>query len=217
MRYAERLRRILAPDVRRALRRLSTPEKIQDHLDTLPVNVELSGETYMSAQRTLAARTAHCFEGALLAAAALAYHGARPLLMDFQAGDGDEDHVIALFRRNRRWGAISKTNHAILRYRDPVYRTPRELAMSYFHEYHHENGNKTMRTYSAPFDLSRYAPERWVTATGELHWLVAALDACRHFPSVPNSRWRILRKTSRLERDMLAMKEWPDPRKRTRA
>ncbi len=213
-RYRDRLRKLLTPGERRLLQELSTPQKIQSHLDTLPVNFEMAGETYMSARRILAARTAHCFEGALLAAAALACHGEKPLLMDFQTTTEDEDHILALFTRNGFWGAISKTNHAILRYRDPVYRTPRELAMSYFHEYHLESGNKTLRAFSTPFDLSRFAPEKWVTAEGELQWLADALDSCRHFPAVPDQNRSLLRKTSQLERQMLALKEWPDPRKK---
>ncbi len=213
-RYADRLKRLLTPGERRQLRKLSTPEKIQDHLDSLPVNFEITGETYMSVRRILAAKTAHCFEGALLAAAALAYHGDRPLLMDFQTTSEDEDHIIALFTRNGFWGAISKTNHATLRYRDPVYKTPRELAMSYFHEYHLESGNKTLRAFSTPFGLTRYPPDTWITAQTELQWLADALDTCRHFPAVPINNRRLLRKTSQLERDMLDLKEWPDLRKK---
>jgi hypothetical protein len=213
-RYAERMKRLLTPSERRQLRKWSTPEKIQDHLDSLPVNFEVTGETYMSVRRILASRTAHCFEGALLAAAALAFHGEKPLLMDFQTTPEDEDHIIALFTRNGFWGAISKTNHATLRYRDPIYRTPRELAMSYFHEYHLESGNKTLRAFSTPFDLAKYSPERWLTAETELQWLADALDSCRHYPAVPNGDRRLLRATSQVERAMLALTEWPDPRKK---
>ena len=212
LRSAERLKALLTPGERRVLRAASTPQKIQDLLDTLPVNYEVTGETYMSVRRILATRRAHCFEGALLAAAALAFHGERPLLMDFQTSPEDEDHVIALFTRGGHWGALSKTNHATLRYRDAVYRTPRELAMSYFHEYHLESGRKTLRAFSAPFDLSRYAPQRWLTAEGELDWLATALDTCRHFPALPKTTRRLLRKTSPVERRMLALTDWPDPR-----
>jgi hypothetical protein len=212
--YRDRLKLLLSPGERRQLQKLSTPQKIQSHLDSLPINFEMSGETYMSVRRITAANTAHCFEGALLAAGALAYHGEKPLLMDFQTTLEDEDHVIALFTRNGYWGALSKTNHAILRYRDPVYKTPRELAMSYFHEYHLESGNKTLRAFSTPFDLTRYAPEKWITAETELQWLADALDSCRHFPAVPKINQRMIRKTSELERNMLALKEWPDPRKK---
>lgn len=195
-------------DMQGLMERLDTPQKMQDYLDSLPINFETRGETYMSPRRMLAAGRAHCFEGALFAAACLAYHGRKPLLLDIQTTPNDDEHVVALFRQNGLWGAISKTNHAILRYRDPVYRTVRELAMSYFHEYMLEGGQKTMRAYSAPFDLSKYPPEKWVTADEELFWLVDALDASRHFPVAPEKNLKLLRKGSRIERANLRSTEW---------
>lgn len=192
--------------------RLNTPQRIQRYLDTLPINFEVSGETYMSPRRMVEAKTAHCFEGALFAAAALAYHGEKPLLLDIRTVPRDEDHVVALFRQNGRWGAISKTNHAVLRYRDPVYESVRELAMSYFHEYMMDSGKKTMRAYSAPFDLSRYSPEKWMTAGEELFWLVEALDRSRHFPIAPVKNIRLLRNGADVERRALQTIEWADPR-----
>src|SRR3989344_4997493 len=125
--YKVRIDRLLTPHERSVFKKLASPQRIQDFLDSLPINFELHGETYMSPRRVLTAGEAHCFEGALLAAAALAYHGRRPLLMDIQTSRTDDDHVVALFREFGYWGAISKTNHAILRYRDPVYRSVREL------------------------------------------------------------------------------------------
>src|SRR3990167_6661781 len=116
MRYSDRFRYLLTCPERILLKKLSTPQKIQNYLDTLPINFERTGETCMSPRATIRAKTAHCIEGAFLAAAALAYHGHTPLLMDFQTLPDDEDHVITLFKQNGRWGAISKTNHAILRY-----------------------------------------------------------------------------------------------------
>jgi len=172
----------------------------------------MKGETYMSPRRVLKTKTAHCFEGALLAAAALAYHGQKPLLMDFQTVPADEDHVITLFRQNGLWGALSKTNHALLRYRDPVYASPRELAMSYFHEYLEWNGNKSLRFYSASFDLTRFAPEKWVTAEKDLHWLVDVLDSSRHFPAVSKKNIRGLRKASAVELKAMTVVEWKPPR-----
>src|SRR3989344_3456038 len=133
--YGEKIKALLSPAEKKIFRKLITPQKIQDYLDTLPVNFEQKGETYMSPRRAIRARAAHCFEGALLAAAALAYHGKPPLLMDFRPTPTDGDHVVAVFCERGRWGAISKTNHAILRYRDAVYESPRELAMSFFHAY----------------------------------------------------------------------------------
>lgn len=197
--YRERLKAILAPAERKVFARLTSPSKIQDFLDSLSINFEMDGETYMSPRRVLKSRTAHCFEGALVAAVAFAYHGKRPLLLDLRTVPSDEDHVVALFRENGLWGAVSKTNHAMLRYRDPIYKTVRELAMSYFHEYIDDDGRKSMRAFSAPFDLSRFAPERWVTAGDELDWLVEALDSSRHSPIAPEKIIRKLRRASRVE------------------
>src|SRR3989338_505434 len=135
MRYEERIRALLTPPEQKIFQKLSTPAKVQEWLEALPQNFELHGDTYMSPRSVLKEQKAHCMEGAVFAAAVFAYHGHQPLLMDLQTADPDEDHVIALFKENGRWGAVSKTNHSILRYRDAVYKTPRELALSYFHEY----------------------------------------------------------------------------------
>lgn len=162
----------------------------------------------MSPRRAIRAKMAHCFEGALFAAAALAYQGEKPLLLDFRTIPADEDHVVALFRQNGYWGAISKTNHAILRYREPVYASVRELAMSFFHEYLMWDGRKSLRAFSKPFDLSKFAPERWVTADEELFWLVEALDSSRHFPTVPTKNLRVLRKAYKIELRAMKLVEW---------
>jgi hypothetical protein len=210
--HADRIKALLTPPERKLFQKLSTPQKIQDYLDTLPINFEMKGETYMSVRRTVAAKTAHCFEGALVAAAALAYHGQKPLLMDFRTLPSDEDHVVTLFQINGLWGALSKTNHALLRYRDPVYRSPRELAMSYFHEYLLWSGKKSLREYSAPFDLSRYSPQKWITADRELDWLVQALDDSRHFPTAPKKTLRQLRKAAPVELRAMKVVEWKPPK-----
>ncbi|QQG37573.1 MAG: hypothetical protein HYS26_03010 [Candidatus Kaiserbacteria bacterium] len=212
MSYADRIKRVLTPPERVLFKRLNTPQKIQDYLDRLPINFEMRGETYMSPCRVFKTKTAHCFEGALLAAAALAYHGERPLLLDFQTDPDDEDHVVTLFRQNGFWGALSKTNHAVLRYRDPVYESVRELAMSYFHEYLKWSGKKSLRAYSAPFNLSKYSPERWISADKELFWLVDALDRSRHFPIVPPKNRRVIRKASKTEIAAMKVVEWKPPR-----
>jgi len=119
----------------RILRGLKTPERIQHFLDTeIAYNKEPDGETIRSPRRVLRDRTAHCLEGALLAAAALRMHGAPPLLLDFEAVR-DDDHVLAIFKQHNCWGAIAKSNYSGLRFREPVYRTLRELAISYFEHY----------------------------------------------------------------------------------
>ena len=205
--YKNRVRALLSPSERQICSRLITPSKIQDYLDNLPINFEITAETYMSPRRVIEGKTAHCFEGALLAAVALAYHGKKPYLLDIQTNDG-EDHVIALYQQNGLWGAISKTNHSTLRYRDALYKTVRELALSYVHEYIDDAGRKTMRAYSAPFDLSRFAPERWVTAPEELFWLVEKLDGARHFAIAPKKSMKLLRPASTLERHVLTLPEW---------
>ena len=120
-----------------ALKKLSTPIKIQNFLDALPMNFEKDGDTHRSPRAVLRAGKAHCIEGAMLAAAALWIQGEPPLILNLSArmGKGDVDHVIALYKRGGAWGAVSKTNHAVLRFRDPIYRTLRELAASYFNEW----------------------------------------------------------------------------------
>lgn len=206
--YRNSVRNLFAPAESAHIKKLSTPEKIQDYLDAIPFNFETKGETLYSPRHVLRTKTAHCFEGALLAAASLAYHGARPLLMDLQSRDDDFDHVVALFVQDGYWGAISKTNHAVLRWRDPVYKTPRELAMSFFHEYFIDSGEKTMTAFSRPFDLRRYAPERWVTADGYLAWLAEALDSSLHFPVAPRATLRRARRASMIEKHATGFTEW---------
>ena len=210
------LRTLLSVSENKIFQKLNSPKKIQDFLDSLPINFETSGETYMSPRRVLTAGTAHCFEGALLAAAALGYHGQKPLLMDFQTGYDDEDHVVALFRHNGLWGAISKTNHAVLRYRDAVYQTPRELAMSYFHEYFMWDGRKSLRAYSKPYDLSRFSLKKWVTASEELFWLAQGIDGSRHFPVVRKKNISALRVASKIELDNLRFVEWKSVGKKSK-
>ena len=146
---------------------LNTPAKIQDFLNTLPFNFEPHGSTCRSAREVLKHKTAHCLEGALFAAAALWYHNKQPLLLDLETPDNDTDHVVALFKENGHCGAVSKTNHAVLRYRDPIYKTVRELVMSYFNEYFIDSGVKTLRKYSEPFDMLQFEDD-WLTSNRDM-------------------------------------------------
>jgi hypothetical protein len=197
------------------LKRLSSPGKIQDFLDTLPINFEKQGDTCLSPRQVLRAQKAHCIEGAMLAAAALWLHGEAPLLLDLKTLPYDEDHVVALYKRNGFWGAISKTNHAVLRFRDPVYRTVRELALSYFHEYFFPGtGCKTFRTYSVPFSLRQFGAA-WITATEDLWYIANAVDAVRHFKLVPEKNRSFLRKASPLEIKTGDEMEWKKEDTRT--
>src|SRR3989339_1344450 len=147
---------------------LKSPALIQDWLNALPFNFEKNGETNYSPRSVIKNKTAHCLEGALLAATALRVHGQRPLILDLEASGKDQDHVVALFKHHDHWGAISKTNHAVLRYREPIYRSVRELVMSYFHEYFlQSDGRKTLRGWAA-VDLSRFDQLNWMTSIENL-------------------------------------------------
>ncbi len=198
------------------LAKLSLPVKIQDFLDSLPMNWEKKGDTHLSPRRVLREGKAHCIEGALLAAAALWIAGEPPLIMNLSArlGRGDVDHVVALYRRGGRYGAISKTNHATLRFRDPVYRTPRELALSYFHEWFmNETGEKTLECYSKPLDLRRFGVG-WITAEKDLWEVADALSERKHYFLVPKGNWRYVRRADPMELKAGSLTEWPssDPR-----
>jgi hypothetical protein len=156
---------------RRLLRHLTTPGKIQRFLDDdIGYNKEPGGPTCRSPRRVLRDRLAHCMEGALFGAAALALLDHPPLLLDLEAVR-DDDHVLAIFRSNRHWGAIAKSNYSGLRFREPVYRTLRELAMSYFEHFYNPAGEKTLRTYSRPVKLSRFDKIKWVTAEEDV-WAI---------------------------------------------
>jgi len=203
----------LSPGEFAALRRLATPGKIQAFLNATPINHELDGETILSVREVLRQRRAHCIEGALLAACALWIQGEPPLVMHLDCDPCDYPHVIALFRRQGAWGALSKTNGAALRYRDPIYRSLRELAMSYFHEYFDKRGRKTLRSYSIAFDLRRIDPALWVTHADACVETHARLAGLRHYVLISKSQERILSRRDRFERKAAALLEYPRPPK----
>jgi hypothetical protein len=201
----------LTPAEFAVLRRLDTPRKIQEFLYQLKQNFEQHGDTCYTVRGVLRARSAHCIEGAMLAACALWVHGEPPLLMDMRAVR-DYDHVVALFRRNGRWGAISKTNGIGLRWRDPVYRTLRELAMSYFHEYHNRANQKTLREYSIPFDLRRLDPKVWVSGE-EPPWCIEHdLDRWPHFPLLGRRSLSTVIRRDPFERRLSSLVQFRPPR-----
>lgn len=161
----------------------------------------------MSPVRVLQARKMHCFEGALVAALALWLNGQPPLLMDIKTSDG-EDHVVTLYKINGYWGAISKTNHATLRFRDPVYKTLRELALSYFHEYFDDRtGKKVLVSFSKPFNLKKFGA-KWITAKEDLHYIVSAIDKSPHHKIVPSKNKKYIRRADTMERKAGILKEW---------
>lgn len=192
------------------LRKLDTPWKIQDYLEKLPINFEKKGETILSPRRVLIEKKAHCFEGALFAAAAFWVNGQKPLIMDLCTTNEDLYHVIAPFKYRGLWGAISKTNHPVLRYRDPVYKTVRELAMSYFHEYFLDNGRKTLRKYSEPLDLCKFKKENWTIAEEDLWFIDEALNKLKHHLIVSPKTAKILRNAGLLERKSSRQTQWKD-------
>ena len=194
------------------LERLDTPPKVQAYLNAIPINHEIGGETVLSVREVLRQRRAHCIEGAMLAAAALWVHGEPPLVMHLDCHESDFPHVITLFRRAGAWGAISKTNGAPLRYRDPIYRTLRELALSYFHEYSNKRGHKTLRSYSASFDLRRIDTEDWVTSTRSCWETHDRLVALRHYPLISRRQEKLLAKRDRFERKTAKLVEYPRPK-----
>jgi len=165
-------------------------------LDRIPYNTETQGDTLRSPRRVLRLGTAHCMEGALLAAAALQFAGEPPLIMDLTAVR-DDDHVVALFRRRGCWGAIATSKFSGLRYREPVYRTLRELAMSYFEQYFNLAGERTLRGYGAPLNLSRFRQLHWTTAEADLWPLAEALGRQRHFRLLSPAAARALHRVDR--------------------
>ena len=190
-------------------RKLSTPEKVQSFVSTLKCNFETEGDTCFSVRTTLARGEAHCIEAAFVAACALMLHGRPALLMDLTA-EGDDDHVVALFREGPHWGAISKSNTVWLRWRDPIYRTLRELAMSYFHEYV-KGPRKTLRSYSRPFDLGSTHPALWITGEENCWETAGALDEIHHYPLISTRQARKLRLRDRMERRIGRMAEYVLP------
>ena len=160
----------------RILRAFRAPADVQAYLDSLPYNDEI---TCRSPRRVMRDGKAHCFEGALFAAAALAHLGFPPVLLDMRAVR-DDDHVIALFRRGAAFGAVAKSNFSGLRYRAPVYRTLRELVMSYFDDYFNTAGERTLRSYSRPLILRESVYPGWRTAEEDLDPIGRLLDRLPH-------------------------------------
>ena len=177
----------------RTLRALKTPVRIQKFIDALDYQY---ADTAMSPARVLRERKGHCMEGALLAAAALRVNGHPPLLMDLESVR-DDDHVIALYREHSLWGGIAKSNFAGLRFRAPVYRTVRELALSYFENYFNLRGERTLRSYSVPVNLKRLDNRHWMTSEEDVWCVPELLIAARHYPIVPN---KVARTLPRLDR-----------------
>ena len=177
----------------------------------MPANHEVGGETILSVREVLRQRRAHCIEGAFVAACALWVHGEAPLVLHMDCDASDYPHVVALFRRGGHWGALSKTNGAVLRFRDPVYRSLRELSLSYFHEYANRRGDKTLRSYSGAFDLRRIDAADWVSAAGACRAAHDRLEQLRHYPLLSPAQQKLLTRRDAFERRVAKVVEFPKP------
>ena len=176
------------------LKTLNDPDKIQGFLDSLDYNPAYECR---SPRWVIKKRSAHCFEGALFAAAALQFIGYKPLIIDLKAYN-DDDHVIAVFKEDGYWGAVAKSNFTSLRYREPVYRSLRELVMSYFDFYFNTDGDKSLRSWSRPLDLTIYNSRNWTTTDEDLEYIGDKLETLRHYPVVSKKMIKNLKKASNI-------------------
>jgi hypothetical protein len=186
----------LTPREAAFLRGLTPPARIQRFLDELAYDVDGAG--CRSPRRVLRERTVQCMDGAIFAAAALRLQGHRPLLLDLEA-EQDDDHVLAVFRQHGAWGSLARSNYSGLRFREPVYRTLRELVLSYFESYFNLRREKTLRRYSRPLSLARFDARGWMTAAEDLWYIPEHLVGIRHYPLVTP---RMVRKLATVDRRM---------------
>lgn len=188
-------------------KKVNTPALVQDFLNKLQFNFEEKGETLKSPLFTVKEGNAHCLEGALLGAYILSLHGHKPYLLHLKATVADYDHVVAPYKVGGLWGALSKTNHAVLRYREPIYKNIHELALSYFHEYFLDNGQKTLRQYSDLLNLNSFE-KGWEFLEGDLWGIDEELDKIKHFDIVPKAYVKKLRRADKIEIEAGKIVEW---------
>jgi hypothetical protein len=174
------------------LKTMTDPDRIQGFLDSVDYNPVYECR---SPRWVIKKRSAHCFEGALFAAAVLEFIGYQPLIVDLKAYN-DDDHVIAIFKENGYWGAVAKSNFTSLRYREPVYLSLRELVMSYFDFYFNTDGDKSLRSYSVPLNLTVYNPRNWKTTDEDLEYIGDKLEQLRHYPVVDDRMIKNLKRAS---------------------
>jgi hypothetical protein len=171
--------RALTESEHRFISALTTPAKIQAFLDEVPYSTE---HIYRCPLRVLRERIAHCFDGALFAAAMLRRLGYPPLIIDLLPSERDDDHMLAIYKRRRHWGAIAKSNFVGLRFREPIYRTLRELVMSYFEQFYNVERAKTLRSYTLPLNLKAFDALDWMTRDDFLEHISRRLDGIRKVP-----------------------------------
>jgi hypothetical protein len=170
---------VLTESERQAISTLTTPARIQAFLDELPYSTE---HIYRCPLRVLREKIAHCFDGALFAAALLRRLGYPPLILDMLPNERDDDHLLALYKRNGHWGAVAKSNFVGLRFREPIYRTLRELILSYFELFYNLEREKTLRSYTLPLNLKAFDPLDWMTKDDSLEQISHKLDRIRRVP-----------------------------------
>ncbi len=193
----------------RKLRSLKDPDGIQRFLDALPYHL---ADTAWSPRRVLREGTAHCLEGAIFAAAALRVLGYPPLLLDFEA-EHDTDHVMAIYQVKGHWGAVAKSNYTGCRSREPVYRSLRELAMSYFNIYFNLRRERTMRTYSRPVSLARFDQQQWMTTEKPVWFIVYHLFEVPHYKLLTRAMIkRLHRVDERTFQGEILGKRWKKPK-----
>lgn len=200
--------KILTKTEKQFLKSLDTPLKIQDFLDTLSFNHEEGGETCMSPKRVLETRKAHCIEGALLAGVCLWLNKKTPLIVSLKVKESDYDHIIVLYKENGFFGALSKTNHNVLRFRDPVYKNVRELVMSYFHEYFLVGtGEKTLLGYTKPINIKKFGT-KWVGREDNLWDIAENIYDTPIIEIIPKENKRKIRKAHEVEKEAAQIQEW---------
>lgn len=192
----------------KVLKKLNTAKKIQDFLNGMKKIFEEKGDAYLSPMSVLEKKICNCVEGAVLAALALRVNGYSPLVLDLTANKYDFDHVVAVFKKYGKWGAISKTNYAVLRYREPIYNSIRELALSYFHEYIDDYGEKSLRSFSLPVNLKGFDRLGWMTTKEKINYIPEYLAKVKHSPILNRKQIMNLRKADKIEIEAGKLVEW---------
>jgi hypothetical protein len=189
MSQIDRFDRMLTAPERRVLKRLSSPARIQAFLDAVAYSTD---DFYRCPLRVLRDGKAHCFDGAVFGAAMLRRIGYPALILDMLSNGRDDEHLLALFKAEGAWGAVAKSNFVGLRFREPVYRTVRELAMSYFEQYYNLEREKTLRGYTGPLALERFDHLDWLTEDGPLDLIARRTDEMRRIDLITPSMARRL-------------------------
>ena len=180
---------MLTRSEQRIMVRLTSPAKIQDFLDRTSYSTE---DIYRCPLRVLRDRRAHCFDGAVFAAAALRSLGFPPLVLELVPNERDDDHLLALYKRDGLWGAVAKSNFVGLRFREPVFRNLRELVLSYFEQFYNVAGEKTLRAYTLPLNLTRFDVLRWTVHDGPMDRVAEELDKRRRISIITDKAVRLL-------------------------